>query len=73
MANVSEWRSSVRNGNAPGVKVMLPMEGPDNSERPTLKAVATALRRLLFEAAVLLGLAFALLCYAEMFGLVLFD
>jgi hypothetical protein len=52
---------------------MLPMEGPDNSERPTLKAVATALRRLLFEAAVLLGLAFALLCYAEMFGLVLFD
>ena len=52
---------------------MLPMERPDNSERPTLEAVARALRPLLFALGLLLGLAFALICYAEIFGLVQFD
>jgi hypothetical protein len=53
--------------------VNLPMERPDNSERPTPEAVARALRRLLFAAGLLLGLAFALICYAEMFSLLQFD
>jgi hypothetical protein len=52
---------------------MLPIERPDNSERPALEAVGRALRRLLFATGLLLALAFALICYAEMFGLVQFD
>jgi hypothetical protein len=48
---------------------MLPMERPDNSARPTPEAVARTFRRLLFAAGLLLGLAFALICYAEMFGI----
>jgi hypothetical protein len=51
---------------------MLPTERPDNSEEPTLEA-SRALRQLLFAAGLLLGLAFALICYAEMFGLLEFD
>jgi hypothetical protein len=52
---------------------MLPMGTPDNSERPTLETVARALRPLLFATGLLLGLAFASICYAEIFGLVQFD
>jgi hypothetical protein len=52
---------------------MVPVERPENSERPTLEAVARALRSLLFAIGLLLGLAFALICYAEIFGLVQFD
>jgi hypothetical protein len=66
-------KASARNDGAPGVNVMLPMERPDNSEGPTLEAVARAPRRLLFAAGLLLGLGFSLICYAEMFGLLQFD
>jgi hypothetical protein len=52
---------------------VLPMERPDNGERPSLEVVATALRRLLFAASILLGLAFAVICYAEMLGVIQFD
>jgi len=52
---------------------MVPVERPENSERPILEAVARALRSLLFAIGLLLGLAFALICYAEIFGLVQFD
>jgi hypothetical protein len=52
---------------------VLPMERPDNGERPSLEVVATALRRLLFAAWILLGLAFAVICYAEMLGVIQFD
>jgi hypothetical protein len=52
---------------------MLPVERTDSSERPPPEAVARALRRLLFAAGLLVGLAFALICYAGMFGLVQFD
>jgi len=44
------------------------MEKPENGERPSLEIVAMALRRLLFATWILLGLAFAAVCYAEMFG-----
>jgi len=73
MANVSEWRTSARNDSAPGVNAMLPVERTDNSDRPTPEVVARALRRLLFAAGILMGLTFALICYAGMFGLVQFD
>ena len=49
---------------------VLPMEKPDNGERPGFEVVATALRRLLFATWILLGLAFAVVCYAEMLGVV---
>jgi hypothetical protein len=52
---------------------VLPIEKPDNGERLSLEVFAKALRRLLFATCVLLGLAFALVCYAEMLGIVLFD
>jgi hypothetical protein len=52
---------------------VLSMEKPDHGERPGLEAVAKALRRLLFATWILLGLAFAVVCYAEMFGVVQFD
>jgi hypothetical protein len=42
------------------------MVKPDNGVRP-------ALRRLLFAIWILLGLAFAVACYAEMFGFLQFD
>jgi hypothetical protein len=38
-----------------------------------LKVVARALRRLLFATLILLGLAFAVACWAEMLGVVQFD
>jgi hypothetical protein len=50
-----------------------PMEKADNGERPNVEAVARGLRRLVFATGVLLGLAFAVACYAEMFGVIQFD
>jgi hypothetical protein len=58
---------------APGVDPVLPMVKPDNGERPSLEIVAGALRRLLFATWILLGLAFAVVCYAEMLGVFQFD
>ena len=52
---------------------MLSMERPDNAEGLSLGVVARALRRLLFATWILLGLAFAAACYAEMFGFIQFD
>jgi hypothetical protein len=52
---------------------VLPMEKPDNGERLSLEVVSRALRRLLFATCILLGLAFAVACYAEMLGVVQFD
>ena len=52
---------------------MLPMEKADNGERPSLEVVAGALRRLLFAILILLGLAFAVVCYAEMLSVVQFE
>jgi hypothetical protein len=48
------------------------MEKPDNGEQRGLEAVARVLRGLLFAAGLLLGLAFAVACYAEMLGVVQF-
>jgi hypothetical protein len=52
---------------------VLTMEEPENGERDGHKVGARALRRLLFAAWILLGLAFAAACYAEMFGVFQFD
>jgi hypothetical protein len=52
---------------------VLPMEKPDNGERPSLEVVAGVLRQLLFAICILLGLAFAVVCYAELLGVVQFD
>jgi hypothetical protein len=46
------------------------MAKPDNDEQRSLEAVARVLRGLLFAAGLLLGLAFAVACYAEMLGVV---
>jgi hypothetical protein len=54
---------------APGVNPMLPMEKPNKG----LEAVARALRRFLFAILILLGLAFAVVGYAELLGVVQFD
>jgi hypothetical protein len=51
-------------------RLVLPMEKRDSSERPSLKVV---LRRLHFATCLLLGLAFAAFCYAEMLGVVRVD
>jgi hypothetical protein len=47
------------------------MERLDRGERHSL--IVTALRRLLFAIWILVGLAFAVACYAEMLGVVQFD
>jgi hypothetical protein len=54
---------------APGVNPVIPTEKPNES----LEVVARALRRFLFSILILLGLAFAVVCYAELLGLVQFD
>jgi hypothetical protein len=51
---------------------VLSMEKPDNGEQHSLEAVARVLRGLLFVTGLLLGLAFAVACYAEMLGVVQF-
>jgi hypothetical protein len=56
----------------PGSKPVLPMEKHDG-ERPNLEVAVRALRRLLFATWILSGLAFALVCYAEMLGVVQVD
>jgi hypothetical protein len=53
----------------PGVNPVLPIEKLNNS----LEVIARALRRFLFAILILLGLAFAVICYAELFGGVQFD
>jgi hypothetical protein len=52
---------------------LLAIEKPDNGERPGLAGGVSVLRRLLFATWILLGLAFAVVCYAEMFGVFQFD
>jgi hypothetical protein len=52
---------------------VLPMEKPHEGERLNLEVAVRALRRLLFATWILLGLAFALVCYAEMLGVVQVD
>jgi hypothetical protein len=42
-------------------------------EQRGLDAVARVLRRLLFAAGLLLGLAFAVACYAELLGIIHFE
>jgi hypothetical protein len=46
---------------------------PDDADRPGREIVPGALGRLLFVIWILLGLAFAVVCYAEMFGVFQFD
>lgn len=52
---------------------VLPMDEPDNGGRPGVAIGARVLRRLLFAIWIVLGLAFAAVCYAEMFGVFQFD
>jgi hypothetical protein len=49
------------------------VEKPHNGERLNLEVAARALRRSLFVTCILLGLAFAAVCYAEMLGVVQFE
>jgi hypothetical protein len=51
----------------------LPIEKPGTRERPGLAKGARVLRRLLFATWIVLGLVFAAVCYAEMFGVFQFD
>ena len=50
---------------------VLSMEKPDNGEQRSL-AVARVLRGSFFVTGLLLGLAFAVACYAEMLGVIQF-
>jgi hypothetical protein len=52
---------------------VLPIKKPDTRERTGLAASARVLRRLLFATWIVLGLAFAVVCYAQMFGVFQFD
>jgi hypothetical protein len=45
----------------------------DNGGKPSLEVVARVLRRLLLATWILLGVAFAVVCCAEMLGVVQFD
>ena len=47
-----------------------PIDEPDNGRRTV---IARVLRRLLFATWIVLGLAFAVVCYAQMFGVFQFD
>jgi hypothetical protein len=49
------------------------MDEPDNGGRSGVAIGARVLRRLLFAIWIVLGLAFAAVCYAEMFGVFQFD
>ena len=73
-APMARWRMHRRCAPiAPGINPVLPMKKADNGERPSLEVVARALRRLLFVTSILLALAFAVVCYAELLGVVRFD
>jgi hypothetical protein len=48
---------------------MAPMETRDGGEQPSVKEIATAIRRLFFAVGIFSGLAFAVICYGEMIGL----
>lgn len=50
-----------------------PMDEPDKGGRTGADSVARVLRRLLFATWIVLGLAFAVVCYAQMFGVFQFD
>jgi len=52
---------------------VLPIGKLDNGVRPGPGVVARILRRLLVAILILLGLAFAAVCDAEMFGVFQFD
>ena len=52
---------------------VLSMAKPDNGEKLGLEAGVRVLRGLVFAAGVLLGLVFAVACYAEMLGIVRFE
>jgi hypothetical protein len=49
------------------------MNEPDNGQRTGVDSVARVLRRLLFVTWIVLGLVFAAVCYAQMFGFFQFD
>jgi hypothetical protein len=51
---------------------VLPIEKPDHGERLSPEVVARALRRLLFVTCISLGLTLAVVCHAEMLGVVQF-
>jgi hypothetical protein len=46
---------------------------PETGERSGVTKVVRLLRRLLFVSSIVLGLAFAAACYAEMFGVLQLD
>jgi hypothetical protein len=52
---------------------VLSIEKPNNGERRRLEALVMIFRSLLFATALLLGLAFAVACYAELLGVVRFE
>jgi hypothetical protein len=52
---------------------VLPIEKPDNGGRTGVDGIARFLRRLLFATWIVLGLVFAAVCYAQMFGVFQFD
>jgi hypothetical protein len=52
---------------------VLPMAKPNKAERRSLEVVVIILRRLFFATCILFGLAFAVICYAEMLGVVKYD
>jgi hypothetical protein len=49
------------------------MAKPNKAERRSLEVVVIILRRLFFATCILFGLAFAVICYAEMLGVVKYD
>jgi hypothetical protein len=65
-------RSSVRTDTARRQSCVTDGKGGEGRETH-IEVVARALRRLVFATGVLLGLAFAVACYAEMFGVIQFD
>ena len=52
---------------------VLPMAKPNKAERRSPEVVVIILCRLFFATCILFGLAFAVICYAEMLGVVKYD
>ena len=52
---------------------VLPITKPNKAERRSPEVVVIILRRLFFATCILFGLAFAVICYAEMLGVVKYD